>query len=1571
MKPGMKQECPACGQMLRISERQMSRMIRCSKCAHVFEAGQTRASSNSSIEMYPAADSVETVVNARLDTQTDGQQKVSTERPEQAPRTLGRFQLKRLLGQGGFGKVYLAFDPQLERNVAIKVLTAAGNSQIRIQRFMVEAKSAARLKHPYIVPTFESGKEDSRYYIASEFIEGNLLSDESTQKSLDERRAVACIQKLATALAYAHERQVVHRDIKPQNIILDAAGDPHLMDFGLARRTDEESNLTTDGAMLGTPAYMSPEQARGEFAKVGPASDQYSLAVVLYQLLCGSTPFDGLPHLVVTQVARGDVPPLKTRRPDISADLAAVCEKAMQKLPGDRYSSCNDFAEDLAAWMEGRPVAARPLGNIQKALRLVAAHRAIAGMALVTLVLIMVLAVSVWKIMTSSGDESTQVAGDSSNDAAELLQDEVVVVVTEESQLQPSAAGNKASNTTTKAKTNVATPDHAVTPFTAEAAKVLQKQWAEHLKLPVEFTNSLGMKFVLIPPGEFFMGTPKAVRDEHLEEVKDVAQWRECLLSEAPLHRVILTRPYYVGVYEVTQKEYALVMRGAPSHFSSSGAGAKLVSDFDTQQLPVESITWSEANDFCQKLGVIERSAAPADPRGALANLRTISSYLLPTEAEWEFACTAGTGTKFWSGDTPEDLQNVAWFRGNNADHTQPVGQLPANPFGLHDVHGNVSEWVGDIWAADFYSTSVDTPAVDPLCENPSGGPHVARGGGFGVSANHCRSSARHYGDSSTRLRDLGFRVVLEIDPVRSQRNSQLAESSGAGGAAPVKPNITSTASEQKTAADLIPVPSDAGIAALLGRSAEWEWGPPEKATWAGEDGSNTGTPSISDDGLTVAVSSMRPGGMGGFDIWISRREQISDPWPELTNPGASINSSAADWSPSLSADGNTLYFHSPRPDGKEGNIWVASRNAVGAEWQNAFKLPVSVNTTGIEQQPAISHDGLELMVWSNGPFSRREGELWQFKRQSSSQPFGIGAKVRDANPLLKDMNLQDIQFYSPDSLWAIFSVQGKSESGKTEVLLCRRDAVGAAWEDPQTITTIPGDSYDMTYSSAAKLLLIHRGLGNSIWQMQLVPRPADKMAADVPEPKPVAVPDVATNVPNASSTLTSSEIDLLSQINEVQCSYSGNWKRTANGLESPPGNGMRLQVPFLPDGEYDLALVVKPLEQKMGLAIGLVSDGHPFHVILDYYNGTHGLEQVDGLDVNNLPGPGLNASKVYEQNLLKIDQNNTILCRVRKNGVTVDVNEKPLVAWKGKPEQLSRNAYWDMPIDRSLFVGGFSRFEFSRITLTPVTGTVLPLPPWKLTSPESRTLAANALGVPNDTVERLASAWHLSLDDHYDDEPAIDVSPRFGPVSPKQGPIMSEDINLVSTLTCPARVMLSGLHSECWSSGTVQQLAVMKNLKRLYIADKDAMPSTFPAALSANRSLRELILDYQKLNEQQITEICKIPTLRRLQLNYTDLSDESVRIISSSLPELACLHIGHMGKNSRLTNDCVKSLSDHPGLNDLSIRDSQTINDQCIDDLMKLKKLGRLWIDGTAITKTGYDRLKSKMPNTQIIWKP
>ena len=417
----------------------------------------------------------------------------------------------------------------------------------------------------------------------------------------------------------------------------------------------------------------------------------------------------------------------------------------------------------------------------------------------------------------------------------------------------------------------------------------------------------------------------------------------------------------------------------------------------------------------------------------------------------------------------------------------------------------------------------------------------------------------------------------------------------------------------------------------------------------------------------------------------------------------------------------------------------------------------------------------------------------------------------------------------------------------------------------------------------------------------------------------------------------------------------------------------MRLQVPFLPDGEYDLRLVVKPLEKKMGLTIGLVSEGNPFHAILDYYNHYHALEQVDGLDLNARPASGSNSGRVDKADLLTLNQNNTIVCRVRKNGVTIEVNEKPLIAWKGSPQQLSRNGYWNMPVDRSLFIGGFSRFECSRLTLTPLTGTVQPVPPWRLTTAASQSLAAGLLGISEDTMKRLATTWSLSLNDEFgsDGEVALDLLPRSEVVSTAQGLITFDDIQFLTTLTCPIRVTLARLDSKSCSVENVQRLAAMKNLRRLYIAENRAMPANFTELLGANRSLRELVLGPQKLKEQQVTELCRIATLQRLLLNYTDLSDESVRIIANSLPKLESLHIGHMGPQSRLTNDCVKSVSALGSLKELSVRDSKAIDDKCVDDLLKLRNLTALWIDGTSITQSGFERLKSKRPATMITWKP
>jgi serine/threonine protein kinase len=249
------------------------------------------------------------------------------------------------LGTGGFGKVYKAKDPSLDRFVALKVPMLASSGEHRISRFLSEAKAAARLRHPNIVTTYESGKAGNQYYIATEYIKGELLSDRLERGSPSFSEAAQIVRKLALALQYAHRRGIIHRDLKPHNVMLDGDGEPQLIDFGLARRTDDDSHLTTDGALLGTPAYMSPEQARGEVSKVDTLSDQYSLGVILYYLLTGSTPHSGAPYVIVSKVAMGHYHPVRERTPEVDPTLEAIFQKAMMPDREDRYPSCGFFGD--------------------------------------------------------------------------------------------------------------------------------------------------------------------------------------------------------------------------------------------------------------------------------------------------------------------------------------------------------------------------------------------------------------------------------------------------------------------------------------------------------------------------------------------------------------------------------------------------------------------------------------------------------------------------------------------------------------------------------------------------------------------------------------------------------------------------------------------------------------------------------------------------------------------------------------------------------------------------------------------------------------------------------------------------------------------------------------------------------------------------------------------------------------------------------------------------------------------------------------------------------------------------
>ncbi len=759
--------------------------------------------------------------------------------------TLGNYVVLEPLGQGGMGILLKAQHKRMKRLVALKILspnvTKTPEGLVRFQR---EVEAAAKLEHPHIVTAYDADEAEGTHFLVMEYVDGTDLAALVKERGpLSVPQVVSCILQTARGLQYAHGRGVVHRDIKPSNLLLDQEGTVKILDMGLARMESagaDQDQLTGTGQIMGTVDYMAPEQAM-DTRSADARADIYALGITLWYLLVGEPAYEGqsvLAKLLAHQEA--PIPSLQAACPGASAELEAIFARMVAKHPEDRYQTMGEVIADLEHFPRGlgdTPASAlgddhrqalaagnwEPAGGSPAAKGAVAtrakkaspvpaalertgvfsasqvetdpdtqhrlkrrsipaagrpmrwrwSRKQVVGLASGGGVAVLLLAALVFYLQTGAGTIRVEISdpaievgikgthivlkqADQGQDVTLAPGAHTLIVDRGDFQFETDQLILKRGELVTLrielvggeiqvrqgekrlGQRKLPPPPLAVTPFDLPTAQKYQQAWADYLGQPVIRTNGIGMELVLIPPGEFLMGS----QDTEVDRSDD----------EEPQHLVRITKPFYLGVYEVTQEQYARVMGNNPSGFK----GAKL---------PVEQMSWEEAVEFCKKLS--EREG---------------QTYGLPTEAQWEYACRAGSTTAYGFGKDKTELDQYAWYANNagnavldavqlweagrepyktrlraNGCRPHAVGTKMPNVWGLYDMHGNLWEWCQD-WFDDRYY--VWSSLEDPTGPR-QGSQRVSRGGGWNGHSRHCRSAHRLSEPPAHRHDYLGFRVSL------------------------------------------------------------------------------------------------------------------------------------------------------------------------------------------------------------------------------------------------------------------------------------------------------------------------------------------------------------------------------------------------------------------------------------------------------------------------------------------------------------------------------------------------------------------------------------------------------------------------------------------------------------------------------------------------------------------------------------------------------------------------------------------------------------------------------------------
>ena len=648
--------------------------------------------------------------------------------------TLGEFTLESKIGSGGMGEVWLAHQISLGRKAAVKILFPSfAQNPDYVARFIQEARLSANLSHPNIVTTFSAGDDRGLKYMASEFIEGEDLEQKiEGSGTIPEKEALGIARCVASALDYAWNRsKLLHRDIKPANIMIDKEGLVKLMDMGISKSLDAVSSMTMTGTMVGTPHYMSIEQAMGK-KDLDFRSDEYSLGATLYHMVAGAVPFEAETTMAVLMRHVNDpLPSPKDKNPALSDQCVALIEIMMAKAPENRHKSWKKLIADIDLVLAGKYPGAVPRpspsatmvgksipggsSSMPRRNAMEAGARPLWKKPLViacAAVVVLLAAIAIFAIVHNPKKPG--------------------VSATAVKTAQAHASSSAKATADMKAVNSNKTPSIA-SPGTNVG---IVNPGKEGLYLIVDISGGAEVKsypltYLDVAPADLLTNQKYKTTSIVLRKIPAGT----FMMGETgKQHKVILTKDFYIGVFEVTQEQWENVMKTNPSNFKDVGKDA-----------PVESVSWEDCQTFMKELNDKKSSAL---------------AFRLPTEAEWEYACRGGQNSKGFEYSGSNALDEVAWFKDNGGLKTHSAGKKKPNELGIYDMSGNVWEWCQD-WFGDYPKEAEKDPQGAK-----SGTVRTLRGGSWYLLA------SRHPYPSTGRDRDIGFRLALNTAETDGQSAS-------------------------------------------------------------------------------------------------------------------------------------------------------------------------------------------------------------------------------------------------------------------------------------------------------------------------------------------------------------------------------------------------------------------------------------------------------------------------------------------------------------------------------------------------------------------------------------------------------------------------------------------------------------------------------------------------------------------------------------------------------------------------------------------------------------------------------